>query len=268
MQHVANLSQARGPSAEPAIVVDGLSHVYAGPDGGVPALVDISMTVGVGRFVVIVGPSGCGKTSLLMMLAGLRHQSRGTILCHGEPIPEPDPQRVGVIFQEASLFPWLSTLDNIEFPLSLRGTSREERRRKSQAMLSLVGLEGFGERYPHELSGGMKQRVSIARGLVQDPPVLLMDEPFAALDEQTRMTMGHELLRIWSTTRKTVVFVTHSLTEAVYLGDEVLVMSPRPGRLIDHIEVTLPRPRTYEMMATEEFGRLRERIWQQIRKTT
>jgi NitT/TauT family transport system ATP-binding protein len=269
MQHVANLTEARSAqAAQAAIVVDGLSHVYAGPDGGVPALVDISMTVGVGRFVVIVGPSGCGKTSLLMMLAGLRHQSQGTIVCHGEPIPQPDPRRVGVIFQEASLFPWLSTLDNIEFPLSLRGTSREERRRKSQAMLRLVGLEGFGDRYPHELSGGMKQRVSIARGLVQDPPVLLMDEPFAALDEQTRMTMGHELLRIWSTTRKTVVFVTHSLTEAVYLADEVLVMSPRPGRLIDHIEVTLPRPRTYEMMATEEFGRLRERIWQQIRKTT
>jgi NitT/TauT family transport system ATP-binding protein len=146
--------------------------------------------------------------------------------------------------------------------------SREERRRRSDPMLSLVGLTGFGERYPHELSGGMKQRVSIARGLVQDPPVLLMDEPFAALDEQTRMTMGHELLRIWSTTSKTVVFITHSLTEAVYLADEVLVMSARPGRIIDHIEVDLPRPRTYEMMATDTFGRLRDRIWQQIRKST
>ena len=126
-------------------------------------------------------------------------------------------------------FPGSRALDNIEFPLSLRGTPREERRRRAEAMLTLVGLEGFGARYPHELSGGMKQRVSIARGLVQDPPVLLMDEPFAALDEQTRMTMGHELLRIWSTTRKTVVFITHSLTEAVYLADEVLVMSARPG---------------------------------------
>ena len=148
-----------------------------------------------------------------------------------QPIRKPDPERVGVIFQEASLFPWLTTLDNIEFPLSLRGMSREDRRRSSEPMLSLVGLTGFGERYPHELSGGMKQRVSIARGLVQDPPVLLMDEPFAALDEQTRMTMGHELLRIWSTTNKTVVFITHSLTEAVYLADEVYVMSPRPGRI-------------------------------------
>ena len=202
MQHVANLSDVRSRAGEAAIEVERVSHVYAGPEGGVPALQDISMSVGAGRFVVIVGPSGCGKTSLLMMMAGLRHQTEGKILCYGRPIPKPDPQRVGVIFQEASLFPWLTTLDNIEFPLSLRGTPREERRRRSQAMLSLVGLEGFGERYPHELSGGMKQRVSIARGLVQDPPVLLMDEPFAALDEQTRMTMGHELLRIWSTTKQ------------------------------------------------------------------
>jgi NitT/TauT family transport system ATP-binding protein len=266
MQHVANVTELRGRLEAPAISVEGLSHVYAGPDGGVAALLDITLAVGKGRFVVIVGPSGCGKTSLLMMLAGLRQPSQGAIVCLGRPIPKPDPQRVGVIFQEASLFPWLSTLDNIEFPLSLRGMPREERRRRSQAMLTLVGLEGFGDRYPHELSGGMKQRVSIARGLVQDPPLLLMDEPFAALDEQTRMTMGHELLRIWSTTQKTVVFITHSLTEAVYLADEVLVMSARPGRIIDHIHVTLPRPRSYEMMATEQFGQLRDRIWQQIRK--
>ncbi|MBE0623994.1 MAG: ABC transporter ATP-binding protein [Burkholderiales bacterium] len=254
------------PPEKAAIEVANLSHIYAGAQGAVPALEDISMSVGSGRFVVIVGPSGCGKTSLLMMLAGLRAQSQGTILCHGRPISNPDPQRVGVIFQEASLYPWLTALDNIEFPLSLRGAPRDERRRRAQAMLILVGLEGFGERYPHELSGGMKQRVSIARGLVQDPPVLLMDEPFAALDEQTRMTMGHELLRIWSKTSKTVVFITHSLTEAVFLADEVLVMSARPGRIIDRIAVTLTRPRTYEMMATDAFGQLRERIWHQIRK--
>jgi NitT/TauT family transport system ATP-binding protein len=266
MQHLANVTELKARLEAPAIEVEGLSHVYAGPDGGVKALLDIRLAVGKGRFVVIVGPSGCGKTSLLMMLAGLRQPSQGTISCLGRPMPKPDPQRVGVIFQEASLFPWLTTLDNIEFPLSLRGMPREERRRRSAAMLDLVGLEGFGERYPHELSGGMKQRVSIARGLVQDPPLLLMDEPFAALDEQTRMTMGHELLRIWSTTEKTVVFITHSLTEAVYLADEVLVMSARPGRIIDHIQVTLPRPRSYEMMATEVFGQLRERIWQQIRR--
>jgi NitT/TauT family transport system ATP-binding protein len=226
----------------------------------------VTIDIANGEFVVIVGPSGCGKTSLLMMMAGLRHQTSGTILCAGNPIKGPDPDRVGVVFQEASLFPWLTALDNIEFPLSIRHAPRQERRKRAEAMLDLVGLTGFGTRYPHELSGGMKQRVSIARGLVQDPPVLLMDEPFAALDEQTRMTMGHELLRIWSQTAKTVVFVTHSLTEAVYLADEVLVMSARPGRIIDRIDITLPRPRTYEMMATDVFGRLRDRIWQQIRK--
>jgi NitT/TauT family transport system ATP-binding protein len=267
MQHVANLKELRQTQAA-AIEVAGLSHTYAGREGRVPALEDISLTVGAGRFVVIVGPSGCGKTSLLMMMAGLRHQSAGTILCAGRPIAEPDPDRVGVVFQEASLFPWLTALDNIEFPMSIRRAPRAERRQRAGAMLDLVGLQGFGGRYPHELSGGMKQRVSIARGLVQDPPVLLMDEPFAALDEQTRMTMGHELLRIWSQTGKTVVFVTHSLTEAVYLADEVLVMSARPGRIIDRIAITLARPRTYEMMATDVFGRLRDRIWQQIRKAT
>jgi NitT/TauT family transport system ATP-binding protein len=264
MQHMADMS-ATASGADAAIEVENLSHVYSGVNGDVPALEDISMRVAHGRFTVIVGPSGCGKTSLLMMMAGLRAQSAGKLHCHGRPIPAPDPKRVGVVFQEASLFPWLTSLENVEFPLSLRGDPQAERHKRARDMLRLVGLEGFDGRYPHELSGGMKQRVSIARGLVQDPPVLLMDEPFAALDEQTRMTMGHELLRIWSQTSKTVVFITHSLTEAVYLADEVLVMSKRPGRIIDRIAVSLPRPRTYEMMATNEFGGLRERIWQQIR---
>src|SRR5215213_9593920 len=255
-----NLTVVRDQPAEAAIEVAALSHTYAGRDGAVPALTDISMTIGAGQFVVIVGPSGCGKTSLLMMMAGLRHQTSGTIHVQGRPIDAPDPDRVGVVFQEASLFPWLSALDNIEFPLALRHAPREERLSRATDMLNLVGLQGFGARYPHELSGGMKQRVSIAR-------VLVMDEPFAALDEQTRMTMGHELLRIWSQTAKTVVFVTHSLTEAVYLADDVLVMSARPGRIIDRISVPLPRPRTYEMMGTETFAKLRDRIWQQIRKS-
>lgn len=264
MQHLASVNMAQAQPIKTAVEVHDLSHVYAGV---VPALQNINLTVQTGRFVVIVGPSGCGKTSLLMMLAGLRAPSSGTILCDGKTILEPDPARVGVVFQEASLFPWLTAVENVEFPLMLKHAPREERRARAEAMLKLVGLEGFGARHPHELSGGMKQRVSIARGLVQDPPVLLMDEPFAALDEQTRMTMGHELLRIWSQTSKTVVFITHSLTEAVYLADEVLVMSARPGRIVDRITIDLPRPRTYQMMATDVFGRLRERIWEQIRTT-
>jgi NitT/TauT family transport system ATP-binding protein len=254
-----------GVSGRHAIEVHGLSHVYAAREGVSPALSDIALTIEDGRFVVIVGPSGCGKTSLLMMMAGLLRPSAGTIICGGRPMSEPAPDRIGVVFQEASLYPWLTALDNIAFPLSLGTMPRQERERRAKEMLELVGLAGFGERYPHELSGGMKQRVSIARAFAHDPPILLMDEPFAALDEQTRMTMGHELLRIWSRTGKTVVFVTHSLTEAVYLADEVLVMSARPGRIIDRIAVTLPRPRSYEMMATEAFGRLRDRIWRQIR---
>ena len=196
MQHVADVSAA--------IEIEGLSHIYGGT---VSALEGISFSVSAGRFTVIVGPSGCGKTSLLMMMAGLRAQSCGRLLCHGRSIPAPDPKRVGVVFQEASLYPWLTALENVEFPLSLRGDPETERRKRARDMLTLVGLEGFDDRYPHELSGGMKQRVSIARGLVQDPPVLLMDEPFAALDEQTRMTMGDELLRIWAATGKTVVSV-------------------------------------------------------------
>jgi NitT/TauT family transport system ATP-binding protein len=268
MQHMADMNGAdttRGAGRKPAVEVRGLSHVYSGRDGAVPALTDIDLSVPEGRFVVIVGPSGCGKTSLLMMLAGLRAQTSGDISLDGRPIDAPDPSRVGVVFQEASLFPWLTALDNVEFPLALKHVPKADREARAQSMLKLVGLEGFDGKYPHELSGGMKQRVSIARGLVQDPPVLLMDEPFAALDEQTRMTMGHELLRIWSQTSKTVVFITHSLTEAVYLADEVIVMSARPGRILDRITVDLPRPRTYQMMATDKFGALRERIWEQIR---
>ena len=164
MQHVANLSELREQQAHAAAAIEvaGLSHIYEGREGQVPALEDISLTVGAGRFVVIVGPSGCGKTSLLMMMAGLRHQSTGTILCAGRPITDPDPDRVGVVFQEASLFPWLTAHDNIEFPLSIRRAPREERRQRADAMLNLVGLQGFGGRYPHELSGGMCQRVLIA----------------------------------------------------------------------------------------------------------
>jgi NitT/TauT family transport system ATP-binding protein len=267
MQPLANITPLKPASRAGAIQINGVGQVFRTSGADVVALDDISMDIKPGRFVVLVGPSGCGKSTLLMMLAGLRQPTSGNILINGAPISEPDPNRVGVVFQEASLFPWLTAEENVEFPLALRGVVKAERRGKAEDMLKLVGLEGFGKRHPHELSGGMKQRVSIARGLVQDPPVLLMDEPFAALDEQTRMTMGDELLRIWAATGKTVVFVTHSLTEAVYLADEVAVMSARPGRIVDHLQVSLPRPRTYEMLSGDAFGTLRERIWRHIRKS-
>jgi NitT/TauT family transport system ATP-binding protein len=267
MQPLANITPLKPASRAGAIQINGVGQVFRTSGAEVVALTDVSMDIKPGRFVVLVGPSGCGKSTLLMMLAGLRPPTSGSILINGAPIPEPDPNRVGVVFQEASLFPWLTAEENVEFPLALRGVGKVERRGKAEDMLKLVGLEGFGKRHPHELSGGMKQRVSIARGLVQDPPVLLMDEPFAALDEQTRMTMGDELLRIWAATGKTVVFVTHSLTEAVYLADEVAVMSARPGRIVDHLQVPLPRPRSYDMLSGDAFGTLRERIWRHIRKS-
>jgi NitT/TauT family transport system ATP-binding protein len=264
MQPLANVTPLKRAGS---IQIQNVGQVFRTSGAEVVALKDVSLDIKPGRFVVLVGPSGCGKSTLLMMLAGLRQQTSGIILVNGAPIPAPDPNRVGVVFQEASLFPWLTAEENVEFPLALRGVAKSERRAKAEEMLKLVGLEGFGKRHPHELSGGMKQRVSIARGLVQDPPVLLMDEPFAALDEQTRMTMGDELLRIWAATGKTVVFVTHSLTEAVYLADEVAVMSARPGRIVEILQVQLPRPRTYEMLSGDAFGALRDRIWRHIRKS-
>ena len=267
MQPLANITPLKAASRAGAVQLSGVGQIYRTSGQDVVAVSEVSFEVKPGRFVVLVGPSGCGKSSLLMMMAGLRRPTSGTIMISGTPIDVPDPNRVGVVFQEPSLFPWLTAEENVEFPLTLRGADRKQRRARAQEALQLVGLEGFGRRHPHELSGGMKQRVSIARGLVQDPPVLLMDEPFAALDEQTRMTMGDELLRIWAATGKTIIFVTHSLTEAVYLADEVIVMSARPGSIIDRLDVALPRPRTFEMLSGDTFGSLRDRIWRHIRKS-
>jgi NitT/TauT family transport system ATP-binding protein len=260
MQHMANVTRLKERPEATAIEVAGLSHVYSGAEGGVAALEDISMEVVAGRFVVIVGPSGCGKTSLLMMLAGLRHQTEGTILCNGRPIQEPDPGRVGVVFQEASLFPWLSAADNVEFPLVLRGVSKDERRSRSEAMLRLVGLEGFGARYPHELSGGMKQRAAIARALLLQPKLLLMDEPFGALDALTREQMRIDLEALWLANRMTVVFITHSIDEAVLLADRVIVMTPRPGRVERILTIDMPRPRGLGARREAEFLEKSEEI--------
>lgn len=245
--------------------VESVTHVFETAGGSLMALKDISFAVEASTFVGLVGPSGCGKSSLLLMMAGLLQPSEGQIAVGGNIINEPKPEEIGVVFQELSLLPWKTARENVEFPLYLRGVDRLMREKAALEMLDLVGLGDFADRRPHELSGGMKQRVAIARGFCQDPEILLMDEPFAALDEQTRMTLGDELLHIWDRHKKTVVFVTHSLTEAVYLCDKVIVMSARPGRILKEINIALPRPRTYEMMATETFGRLRADIWSLIR---
>jgi NitT/TauT family transport system ATP-binding protein len=247
------------------VAIRGVSHRFGADAGGTLALDGIELDVADGQFVAIVGPSGCGKSTLLSLVAGLRRPSRGALLCDGDPITGPMPRKIGMIFQEANLLPWLTAVDNVAFPLKLRRVPKAQRRAAAARMLALTGLAGFEEKLPHQLSGGMKQRVSIARGLVQDPAVLLMDEPFASLDEQTRMLLGDELLRIWSETRKTVLFVTHSLNEAVYLADRVVVLSARPGRIVDDVAVDLPRPRTFAMTSSERFGTLKERIWQHIR---
>jgi NitT/TauT family transport system ATP-binding protein len=247
------------------IVVENVSQVFGTGAGSLVALQDISLDIAPGLFVGIVGPSGCGKSSLLMMMAGLSRPTSGRILIRGKEIVKPEPSRVGVVFQDASLLPWKTAAENVEFPLKLAGMPAGERRGRALEYLTLVGLAAFADRLPGELSGGMRHRVSIARGFCQDPEILLMDEPFAALDEQTRMTLGDELLGIWEKRKKTVAFVTHSLTEAVYLCDEVLVMSHRPGRILERITIDLARPRRYDMMATETFGKTRDRIWRLIR---
>ena len=250
---------------EALVAIRGVSHRFGADGAAVPALDSIDLEIPDGQFTAVVGPSGCGKSTLLSLVAGLRQPSRGTVRCDGELMTAPMPRKVGVIFQEANLLPWLTAIDNVAFPLKLRRVPRAERRAAAARMLALTGLAGFEDKLPHQLSGGMKQRVSIARGLVQDPAVLLMDEPFASLDEQTRMLLGDELLRIWSATRKTVLFVTHSLNEAVYLADRVIVLSARPGRIVDDVAVDLARPRAFALTSSARFGALKDRIWQHIR---
>jgi NitT/TauT family transport system ATP-binding protein len=241
-----------------------LGKIYGIDRAPIVALRDISFAVEEGSFVSLVGPSGCGKSTLLQMLAGLVPSTSGEVLVDGVPLRQPAPQIISVMFQDATLLPWKRISENVEFPLEIRGMKAAERRRRAAEMLSLVGLADFAERYPHELSGGMRQRASIARALAPDPRIMLMDEPFGALDEQTRIKMGHELLRIWEKTRKTIFFITHSLTEALFLADIVLVMSHRPGQIVGTIKTGLPRPRTYEIIGSAEFGIARNRIWNLI----
>jgi NitT/TauT family transport system ATP-binding protein len=247
-----------------AIEVYGLSKSYRTRAGELLVFRDLSFTIEDRSFVCVVGPSGCGKSTLLLCLAGLLPLSDGRVIVDSQQLTGPDPKNIGVIFQDANLLPWRTIAENIGFPLELKGTPKKVWRARAMDYLELVGIADFASAYPHELSGGMRQRAAIARGLVQDPKILLMDEPFAALDEQTRMKMGAEVLRIWEQTRKTIVFVTHNLTEAVFLSDRVIVLGARPATVLDDMPVDLDRPRTYDAMATEHFGRLRQRIWRQI----
>lgn len=223
-----------------------VSHVTkrfpATEQGTVLAVSDVSFTVQPNEFVTTVGRSGCGKTTLLNMIAGLLRASEGEILIDGRPVNGPGPDR-GMVFQQSALFPWLTAIGNIEFGPLNQGMPKAERRQLANELIELVRLQGFEDKYPRELSGGMQQRVAIARALASDPEILLMDEPFGALDELTRSEMQGELLRIWEAHKKTVLFVTHSISEALFLSDRVLVFSPHPGRLRKELKIELPRPR-------------------------
>ncbi len=226
---------------------------YGGDTDGVIALADIDFTVRDGEFVSIVGPSGCGKSTLLRILAGLMPPTSGQAALAGSPIDGPR-RDIGVVFQSPVLFPWRTVLANAELPVDVQGLDRRAMRAKALELLKLVGLEGFESRYPRELSGGMQQRVSLVRALIHDPALLLMDEPFGALDAMTRETMHIELQRIWMERRKTIVFITHSIAEAVFLADRVLVMTPRPGKIGAELKIDLPRPRALDVVNTEIFG--------------
>jgi NitT/TauT family transport system ATP-binding protein len=252
------------PTHREVVASRGISKTFGIGATAFAALTDVSLSVAEGQFISVVGPSGCGKSTLLQIIAGLAEATHGEVLIDGMRITGPQPDKIGVVFQEPLLLPWKTAAENIEFPLALRHEPATQRRQRSQALLDFVGLREAAGLYPHQLSGGMKQRVAIARGLARNPRVLLMDEPFAALDEQTRTRMWGELLDIWTRSRSTILFVTHSLIEAAYLADAVVVMGSRPGRIIERIEVGLPRPRTADMVGSDALGRIRNRIWQLI----
>jgi NitT/TauT family transport system ATP-binding protein len=241
------------------LVAQDVHHSFETTGGHILALAGISLSIRNGEFVAVVGPSGCGKTTLLRLLAGLLRPTRGNILFRGQPLNGPRPE-IGFVFQQPTLLPWRSALDNVGLPLEIRHVARDERHRRAQTLLDMVGLAGFEARQPRELSGGMQQRVAIARALAYDPAIMLMDEPFGALDALTREQMNLELLRLWREHRRTVVLVTHSISEAVFLADRVLVLTHRPGHIAAEVVVSLPRPRTLGMMGTPEFAMISHQV--------
>lgn len=232
---------------------------------GVTALDDVSLRIEEGEFVSIVGASGCGKSTLLRLVDGLTAPSSGEVLLGGKPVRKPGPDRA-FVFQQDCLFPWRTIIENVTFGPEVQGVRKAEARDRGRDLLDLVGLTGFESHYPHELSGGMRQRANLARAFAVDPEVLLMDEPFAALDGQTRELMQEELLRIWEQSRKTVLFVTHQIDEAVYLSDRVVVMTARPGRVKAEVHIDLPRPRALSMKRSSELAAHEETIWNLIQE--
>jgi len=262
--------QLRRPDCPPAQYILEASHIsvtFASIQGALGALLDVSFQATKGEFVCFVGPSGCGKSTLLRVLGGLLPPTSGIVHLHGTPLLEPS-QEIGLVFQNANLMPWRSVLKNVTLPLEIRGIELSSARREAAELIQLVGLTGFEHSYPHELSGGMAQRVSIARALIHNPEVLLLDEPFGSLDALTRERMNLELLRIWEAQHKTVIMVTHSIQEAIMLSDRVMVMTARPGQIVTQEVVTLPRPRSEDMVYSDAFVDLARRIREIIEQET
>jgi NitT/TauT family transport system ATP-binding protein len=238
------------------LVIEGLCKRF----GEIEALRDIDVSIGEGEFVSVLGASGCGKSTLLRMVDGLIEPSGGELRIDDRPVRGPGPDRA-FVFQQDRLLPWRTIEDNVAFGLELKGVKRKAARGRAPELLALVGLERFARHYPHQLSGGMRQRANIARALAVDPDVLLMDEPFAALDWQTREIMQSELLRIWQERQKTVLFVTHQIDEAVYLSDRIVILTPRPGQVKAVVSIDIPRPRTLETKRSPEFSRYVDEVW-------
>jgi len=249
------------------IRVRGLSKEFATFDnggGGVLALSNIDFEVRDNEFITVIGPSGCGKTTLLRIIAGLIPYDQGEVTIDGRPVTGPGPERA-MVFQNFALMPWADIMTNVSFGLEIRGTPKEQCRATAKELIKLVGLEGFEQRLPKELSGGMQQRVGLARALAVNPQILLMDEPFGSLDEQTRRLLQEVLLSLWERERKTVVFITHSMDEAVMLGDRVMLMTPRPGRVKEMIDIPLNRPRLREVEKSSTFLEVKEYLWENLR---
>lgn len=243
------------------IAIRDIEHVYASDFSTVAALGSVSLSVGEGEFVALLGPSGCGKSSLLRIVADLLRPTAGTVEIYSSSENGNDRPKTALVFQEYALFPWRTVLENVVFSLEMRGMPGEERTARARKVLGRVGLQSFAGAYPHQLSGGMRQRVGIARALAAEPEVLLMDEPFGALDAQTRTVLQEELLRVWESERKTVLYVTHSIDEAVYMSDRVVLLSARPGRIKAEYAVELPRPRKMEMRGWNSYTKLSLDIW-------
>jgi NitT/TauT family transport system ATP-binding protein len=262
-RNAANVPAPR--AAEPILVVEDIVKRFQTLDGILTAVDHVSLNIAPGEFVSVIGPSGCGKSTLFNIIGGLLEDYEGTIRVAGETVKGPHPS-IGMIFQEESTFPWRTVIDNVAFPLEIAGVAKAERYERARHFVRLVGLDSFERRYPAELSGGMRQRVSMARTLAAAPKIMLMDEPFAALDEQTRLLLGDKVLQIQQQLKQTMLLITHNITEAVQLSDRIFVMTYRPGKLKRMVEVELPRPRTLEIVSSEAFGRYVAQIWSDLRE--